>query len=117
MTRGRDREAAREGVQHLGRVVVVPRDVVYPRDLPAEPVEVGAGLPLPVEDAAHRLSGVGVDVTAQPLQELGARLLVAGIGQQRGDQRGAAGGQRSARRPDVQRGDVPVPDVLLVGCV
>ena len=39
---------------------------------------------------------------------------VAGVGQECGDQRGAGGCQWSARRPDVERGDVPVPHVLLV---
>ena len=38
---------------------------------------------------------------------------VDGIGPQRGADHGTAGGQRSARPPDVQRADVPVADRLL----
>ncbi len=39
---------------------------------------------------------------------------IARIGQQRAEQRSPAGRQRTPRRPDMQRGDVPMPHIFLM---
>ena len=115
--------AAGEGVQHLGCLPTVRL-----ADLGAKPLQVRAALPPPVEDAAvrlllHPLDHAAVHALAlgpldeaagHALQDLLALTGFAGIGKEGRDQRGPAGGQRSARRPDVQGGDVPVAHVLLV---
>ena len=54
------------------------------------------------------------DLAADLLAQLAPLLRVARVGQQRGDQRRPASRQRPPRRPDVQRRDVPMPDILLV---
>ena len=54
------------------------------------------------------------DATSESLQDLFALFGIAGVRQQSSDECGPARCQRTARRPDVQRGDVPMPDVLLV---
>src|SRR5205807_2235865 len=53
-------------------------------------------------------------LAAQLLQQPPPLLRIPRIRQQRRDQRRPARRQRSPRRPDVQRRDVPVPYVLLV---
>ena len=115
----RDRAPARERVQHAGRATTerVP-------DHFSEPVELRPVLLSPVEDAARGLLQLRVlaaspealrnqmsgHASAQPPSALG----VAGVGEERGQQHRAARGERPPRGPDVERGDVAVPDILLV---
>ena len=54
------------------------------------------------------------NLAAQLLQDQLALGRVAGVGQQCGNQRGAAGRQRSPGWPDVQRRNMPVAHVLFV---
>ena len=74
----------------------------------------------PLLDRLDRLAAdlllldLGDDLPADLLQQFLPLLRRARIGQQRGDQRRPARRQRPPRRPDVQRRDVPVADVLLV---
>ena len=118
-----DCAAARERVEHPGS----PAAVGF-LDLSAEPVHVGAVLVPPAQDAPLRplldrldglaadllLLNLGDDLAADLLQQFLAGLRRPRIGQQRGDQRRPARCQRPPRGPDVQRRDVPMPDILLV---
>ena len=111
-----DGAAAGEWVQHPGGASAVGL-----ADLVAEPLDVRAALPAPVEDAAlgdflYFLYHAPVkplaldlldDAPGHALQQRLALVGVAWVRQQRGDERSSRGRQRPPRRPDVQRGDVP----------
>ncbi len=114
----RDGPAAGERVEHPRRP---PAEGVP--DLAPERLD-GGGVVLapPVQDPAARLllhppaARVRyVDQTPRhPLQQGPSRPPVVRVAQQRRQQHGPARRQRPARRPDVQRRNVPVADVLLV---
>ena len=113
----RNRPAPRERVEH-------PRGPSPERlpDLLPEPRKLPAVLAPPVEDPAPSLLLHPLAAGARrfdhpprhPLQQLPTRVPAARIRQQRRQQRRPTRRQRPPRRPDVQRRDVPVPDVLLV---
>ena len=118
-----DRAAAGERIQHFGRAAAIRL-----ANFPPEPVEIGVVLAPPMQDAAdglllHLLDGPPTDLppldflddaAGHPFQDLPALLSVAGVRQQRRDQRRPTRRQRPPCRPDMQRRDVPVPNVLLV---
>ena len=119
----RNRAAAREGVQHLGRPAAVCL-----ADLVAKPFEVRPFLPPPVQDAAlgllldpldhaavHPLAlGLPDDPSGHAFKQCLPLLGTARVREERRDQGRPASGQGPARRPDVQGGDVSVAHVLLV---
>src|SRR5690606_13462334 len=98
-------------------------------DFLPEPLQIRARLPPPAQHTAFGLPGFDLldpaighllllggllQHTAQAPEQLVALFLVTWVGQQRGDQRCAAGGERSARGPDVRCGDVAMTHILLV---
>ena len=116
----RNRSAPRERIQHPRRPPAERR-----ADLGAEPRDLLDALRLalapPVQDPAPRLLRPLAAAARNlrhpprhPPEQLPAPLRASRIGQQRRQQRRPTRRQRPPRRPDVQRGDVPVPHVLLV---
>ena len=118
----RNRPAARKRVQHA-RCPPAERGL----DLLAEPLQLRPVLPSPVQDAARGLLELRVLAAVlqtfrdQSASDAGAEpppgLVVAWISQQRAQNHRAAGSQWSPRGPDVQGGQVAVPNVLLVNRV
>ena len=119
----RNSAAAGKRVQHLGRAPTVGF-----ANLVAEPLERVAILPAPMKDAAlGYLFGLLYDPAVQPfalgllhhsashaLQDFLPFVVVARVGEECGNERGSRGCQGSACGPNVERGDVPMPYVLLV---
>ena len=54
------------------------------------------------------------DFASHALQDFLPFVVVAGVGQECGDERGSGGSQGSACGPNVERGDMAMPHVLLV---
>lgn len=71
-------------------------------------------LPVPFPAASYPAGRPRLHGSGHPSEQFVAFLLVLRIAEQRRQQRRAAGRQRAAGRPDMQGGDMPVPDVLLV---
>ena len=119
----RNRAPAREGIEHPGRT---PAEGVT--NLRPEPLDVRPLLPLPVQNPALRLAPPPRhrpaadpfvidrldDIARHPPVDRLPLPRAPGVGQQRPDQGRPARRQRPPRRPDVERRDVPVADVLLV---
>ena len=122
----RDGSAARERVKHLGHVAVGVgvQELVGGRDelagLADEFFVVGVLPPDEVLDElkaalARRVLAVGrfrqqfVDQRGKRVGAFG----IVGVGDERGEHNRPARGQRPPRPPDVQRGDMPMPDRLL----
>ena len=119
----RDRASTGKRIQHLGRAAAIRLANFLP-----EPVEIGAVLAPPMENPAdglllHLLRSPPADllpldllddVTGHPFQDLLALFRVTRVEQQRRNERRPARRQRPPGRPDMQRRDVPVPNVLLV---
>jgi hypothetical protein len=125
----RNGAAAREGVEHSGR----PAAVGF-LDLIAEPLErLGVfRFATPMQDAPFGLLFLAFDdlsaghlLAFDALDHLAADFLAqllplfrrARIGQQRGNERRAAGRQWPPRRPDMQRRDMPVPHILFMHAI
>ena len=111
----RDRSAAGERIEHLGSATIERLANSVP-----QLAKLVARLPSPVQHAPHGLFPVAAlgllrdDIAANAPDQFVASTPIARIVQQRRQQDRPTRRKRSPGRPDVQRRDMPVPDVLLV---
>src|SRR5690606_6376798 len=120
----RNGPATSKRIQHARRAAAIGLADFLP-----EPLQIRARLPPPAQHTAFGLPrldlldpaighlllfGGLLQHTAQAPEQVVALFLVTRVGQQRGDQSRTAGSERSARGPDVQRGDMAMAHILLM---